>query len=50
MQGILPYILRRLLWAPLYYGRNHVLVKPNVKGLEFPPMVIPRLRYVTIEE
>jgi oligopeptide transport system substrate-binding protein len=43
-------VIDEAVWAPLYYGRNHVLVKPNVKGLEFPPMVIPRLRYVTIEE
>lgn len=42
-------VIEEAVWAPLFYSRDHVVVKPYVKGLEFPPMVIPRLRYVTIE-
>jgi oligopeptide transport system substrate-binding protein len=43
-------VVEDAVWVPLYNGRDHVLVKPYVKGFEFPPMVIPHLRYVTIEQ
>jgi oligopeptide transport system substrate-binding protein len=49
-QQVEQIVIEDAVWAPLYYGKNHVLVKPYVKGLEFPPMVIPRLRYVTLEQ
>jgi len=42
-------VIEDAVWVPLYNGRDHALVKPYVKGFEFPPMVIPHLRYVTIE-
>ena len=42
-------IIEEAAWAPLYHGRDHALVKPYVKGFEFPPIVIPRLRYASIE-
>ena len=37
-------------WIPLYYGRDHFVVKPYVKGYDPLPITIPRLRYVTIEK
>ena len=37
-------------WIPLYYGRDHSLVKPYVKGFVFPPIVIPKLRYASIQK
>ena len=43
-------VIEEAVWAPLFYSRDHVVVKPYVKGLQFPPMVIPRLRHVTIEQ
>jgi oligopeptide transport system substrate-binding protein len=43
-------VIEEAVWAPLFYSQDHVVVKPYVKGLQFPPMVIPRLRYVTIEQ
>lgn len=43
-------ILDDAAWIPLYYGRDHVLVKPYVKGYLLSPMVIPKLRYVTLEK
>ena len=43
-------VIEDAVWEPLYNGRDHALVKPYVKGFEFPPMVIPHLRYVTIEQ
>ena len=42
-------LLDEASWLPLYFGVNHVVVKDNVKGWFEPPMVIPRLRYVTVE-
>jgi oligopeptide transport system substrate-binding protein len=35
-------------WIPLYYGREHWVVKPYVKDFIFPPIVIPKLRYASI--
>jgi oligopeptide transport system substrate-binding protein len=43
-------VIAEAVWVPLYNGRDHALVKPYVKGFQFPPMVIPRLRYVTLEQ
>ena len=43
-------ILDEAAWIPLYYGRDHVVVKPYVKNYLLPPMVIPKLRYVTLEQ
>ncbi len=37
-------------WIPLYFGRDHALVKSYVKGLSVTPMVIPRLRFASIEK
>ena len=34
-------------WIPLYYQKASYLVKPNIKGFEVPPFVIPFLRFVT---
>lgn len=43
-------ILEDAPWIPLFNGRGHVVVKPYVKGYVLPAMVIPQLRYITIEE
>jgi oligopeptide transport system substrate-binding protein len=42
-------ILNDSPWIPLYFGRDHYVVKPYVKNYEPLPITIPRLRYVTIE-
>lgn len=34
---------------PLYFSQNHVVVNPAVKGWIEPPMIIPRLRFVSVE-
>ncbi len=36
-------------WIPLYNQRDNVVVKPYVKNFFLPPIVMPYLRYVTIE-
>ena len=43
-------ILADMPWVPLYYGRDHVVVKPYVKNYMLPSIVMPYLRYVTIEQ
>nr|AHZ45587.1 extracellular solute-binding protein [uncultured bacterium] len=42
-------IIQDAPWAPLFFGRTHLVVKPNVKGLEPLPIVIPHLRQVTVD-
>lgn len=34
---------------PLTYGREYWLTKPYVKGVFYPPLIIERLRYITLE-
>lgn len=35
---------------PLTYGRDYWLTKPYVKGVFYPPLVIERLKYITLEK
>jgi len=35
-------------WLPLYFGVSHVVVNDAVEGWFEPPMVAPRLRYITV--
>ena len=41
-------LLEEAPWVPLFYGRDHIVVKPYVQGFDPQAIVIPRLRYVTI--
>lgn len=34
---------------PLSHSREYWLTKPYVKGMVYPPMIIPRLKYISIE-
>jgi len=43
-------IVDEALWIPLFHDKFSVLIKPYVKDYTLPPFVIPRLRYVHIEE
>ncbi len=43
-------ILDDAAWVPLFYGRDHIVVKPYVQGFDPQAIVIPRLRYVTINK
>jgi oligopeptide transport system substrate-binding protein len=43
-------LLKDVPWVPLFFGYQHFVVKPNVKGYDPRPMIIPRLRFVTIEK
>ena len=37
-------------WLPLWYsGEDYVLIKPNVKGYKLTPMIVPKLKEVSIE-
>jgi oligopeptide transport system substrate-binding protein len=42
-------LLDEVPWIPLFFGVDHFLVKPYVKGFEPTPIQYPRLRYVTVE-
>lgn len=43
-------IVNDMPWIPLFHDKFSVLIKPYVKGYVLPPFVIPRMRYVQIEE
>jgi len=43
-------LIQDMPWIPLYFGRDHFVVKPKVKGFEPLPIVVPMLRYLTIEK
>jgi oligopeptide transport system substrate-binding protein len=36
-------------WVPLFYEVEYWLTKPYVKGMIYPPMIIPKLQYVSVE-
>ena len=42
-------IVEDVAWIPLYFTQSHVVVNAAVHGWFEPPMVIPRLRFVTID-
>ena len=42
-------IVNDAVWLPLYFAQSHSVVSAAVKGWFEPPMVIPRLRFVTVE-
>jgi ABC-type oligopeptide transport system substrate-binding subunit len=42
-------LLRDLPWVPLTFGVQHFVVQPEVKNYDPRAMIIPRLRFVTIE-
>jgi oligopeptide transport system substrate-binding protein len=43
-------IIEDVAWLPLYFSRSHIVVSERVDGWFDPPMVIPRLRFVSVEE
>jgi oligopeptide transport system substrate-binding protein len=43
-------LIEEMPWIPLYFSSDHYVVKPYVQGFDPVPIVIPRLRYVTIDK
>lgn len=41
-------IIEDAAWLPLYFSQAHVVVNSAVSGWFEPPMVIPRLRFITV--
>jgi len=37
-------------WIPLFFGASHTIVKPWVKGWLEPAMIVPKLRFISIEK
>ena len=48
-QEVEAQVLSDAPWLPLYFAQSHTVVSAAVKGWFNPPMVIPRLRFVTVE-
>ncbi len=38
------------VWVPLYFGQDHFVVKPYVKGYTSVPIVVPFLKYLSIQK
>jgi len=36
-------------WIPIFFNAEYWLTKPYVKGMIYPPMVIPKMKYVSIQ-
>ncbi len=43
-------LINDAVWVPLYFGKDHFVVKPYVKGYTSVPIVIPFLKYLKIEK
>jgi ABC-type oligopeptide transport system substrate-binding subunit len=43
-------LVNEAVWIPLYFGKDHFVVKPYVKGYTSVPIVIPFLKYLKIEK
>jgi ABC-type transport system substrate-binding protein len=43
-------ILDDVPWVPLFFDRFHALVKPYVKDYLIPASIVPRLRFVSLEQ
>jgi len=43
-------ILEDAPWVPLHYDVEYWLTKPHVKGMTYPPMIIPKLHYISISK
>lgn len=48
-QQVEQLLLQDGAWLPLYFGQRHQVVSSAVKGWIEPPMVIPRLRFMSVE-
>ncbi len=48
-QQVEDIIINEAPWIVLIHGKNNLVVKPYVKGYQAPPLVIPTLRFVSIE-
>jgi ABC-type transport system substrate-binding protein len=41
-------IIEDVAWIPLYFEQAHVVISEDVQGWFEPPMVVPRLRFVSV--
>jgi ABC-type transport system substrate-binding protein len=43
-------VLDEVPWFPLFFDRYHALIKPYVTNYLIPPAIVPRLRFITLEQ
>ena len=49
-QQVEQMIVRDAAWLPRWFtGEQYVLIKPNVKGYKLTPMIVSKLKYVSIQ-
>ncbi|MDP9236898.1 MAG: peptide ABC transporter substrate-binding protein [Chloroflexota bacterium] len=47
-QDVEKTLIKDAVWIPMFFDTTHALVKPYVKGYEFPPLIIERFRNVEV--
>jgi oligopeptide transport system substrate-binding protein len=47
-QDVEKQLIKDAVWVPMFFDTTHALVKPYVKGYEFPPVIIERFRDVEV--
>jgi oligopeptide transport system substrate-binding protein len=47
-QDVEKQLIKDAVWVPMFFDTTHALVKPYVKGFEFPPVIIERFRDVEV--
>jgi ABC-type transport system substrate-binding protein len=47
-QDVEKQLIKDAVWIPMFFDTTHALVKPYVKGFEFPPVIIERFRDVEV--
>lgn len=47
-QDVEKSLIRDAVWIPMFFETRYLLVKPYVKGLDFPPLIIERFRDVDV--
>lgn len=48
-QQVEQMIINDAIWVPLSHGTEYWLTKPYVRGMIYPAMIIPKLKYASIE-
>ena len=49
-QDVEKTLVQKAVWVPMFFDTTHALVKPYVKGFDFPPAVVERYRDITVNK
>jgi oligopeptide transport system substrate-binding protein len=49
-QDVEKTLVQKAVWIPMFFDTTHALVKPYVKGFDFPPAVVERYRDIEVNK